>query len=507
MELPPLPPHETRRLRRLRAARLLDTPPDEVFDGFAQIAAHIAGAPMALVTLVDEGRQWFKARVGIDGDLTETSRDVSFCAHAIARPGREPMIVPDATQDERFHDNPHVTGDPKVRFYAGFPLRSPEGHVLGTLCVMDPNARTLAPEQIATLAKVAERVEAEIGLRSTLAELEAAQRRPAPSTCARCGASAADGQPRCANCHAPLADSRLLGLDLAGRWRVESILGTGGIAQIYRGRDLRGEHEHAVALKLLLRRWEHDATVRDRVEREGDSLARVSHPGVIRLIDRGRHDDLPFLVLELVDGKDLAEAILDEPTPAVALRWIVDILDALAAVHAAGVVHRDVKPENVLLAKGGGTIKLIDFGLAFVDSDARLTQHGETQGTPHYMSPEQCRGEAIFPGSDVYSVGAMLFELMTGVPPFTGAAMAVILNRHMKDDPPPMASVGLRRAVHPELEKLVRAALAKKPGARPSAAELRDALAAIQHVLDEPLAPAPAPPRTVLDRLRALVKK
>ena len=144
----PIPKQEARRLKVLWQYDVLDTVPEEVFDDLTELAAHICEAPVALISLVDEDRQWFKARVGIS--VRETSRDISFCAHAIL--GDDLLIVPDAAKDKRFKTNPLVTGPLKLRFYAGAPLITPDGHGLGTLCVLDNKPRTLRPEQAQAFA-------------------------------------------------------------------------------------------------------------------------------------------------------------------------------------------------------------------------------------------------------------------------------------------------------------------------------------------------------------------
>jgi GAF domain-containing protein len=163
----PIPKHETRRLKVLWQYDVLDTVPEEVFDDLADLAAHICDAPIALISLVDEDRQWFKARVGITA--SETSRDISFCAHAIMNEGL--FVVPDATQDKRFKHNPLVTGSQKIRFYAGAPLITPDGHALGTLCVLDSKPRTLRPEQAQALNVLAHQVVSQLELRRHAREL------------------------------------------------------------------------------------------------------------------------------------------------------------------------------------------------------------------------------------------------------------------------------------------------------------------------------------------------
>lgn len=168
---PPLPKNEAKRLKVLWQYDVLDTVPEEVFDDLTDLAAHICEAPIALISLVDENRQWFKSRVGISAK--ETSRDISFCAHAILQNGL--FVISDATKDPRFRDNPSVTGSPKIRFYAGVPLKSPDGFALGTLCVVDKKPRKLRPEQKRALVVLARHVETQLELRRHAKELAEAR--------------------------------------------------------------------------------------------------------------------------------------------------------------------------------------------------------------------------------------------------------------------------------------------------------------------------------------------
>ncbi len=158
---------ESARLDALRKYRILDTDPEQTFDDLTLLASQICGTPIALISLVDADRQWFKSRVGVT--LAETSRAVSFCAHVIQQPHL--FVVPDALDDERFRDNPLVTGEPYIRFYAGMPLVTPEGHAIGTLCVVDRVSRTLTPGQMEALAALSRQTEAQLELRKNLADL------------------------------------------------------------------------------------------------------------------------------------------------------------------------------------------------------------------------------------------------------------------------------------------------------------------------------------------------
>jgi GAF domain-containing protein len=168
---PPTPKNESKRLNVLWQYDILDTVPEEVFDDLAELASHICEAPIALITLVDEKRQWFKARVGTS--VKETTRDISFCAHAILQD--ELFIVSDASKDPRFKKNPLVVGQPKIRFYAGAPLKSPDGYALGTLCVVDSQPRVLRDEQKKSLRILARHVETQLELRRHAKELAEAR--------------------------------------------------------------------------------------------------------------------------------------------------------------------------------------------------------------------------------------------------------------------------------------------------------------------------------------------
>jgi serine/threonine protein kinase len=256
----------------------------------------------------------------------------------------------------------------------------------------------------------------------------------------------------------------LIGRLVDGRYAVEARIARGGMATVYLALDRRLERE--VALKVMHAHLADDPQFTARFIREARAAARLSHPGIVAVFDQGEDRGLLYLAMEYLAGRTLRE-VLEEfgvLTPAEALDVLEPVLEALAAAHAAGIVHRDVKPENVLLTDDG-RIKVADFGLARAASAATSTS-GVLMGTAAYLAPELVvRGVADARG-DVYAAGVVLFEMLTGLLPFTGDVPVQIAYRHVHEDVPAPSSVV--RGLPAPLDVLVTTATARDPGLRPA---------------------------------------
>jgi tRNA A-37 threonylcarbamoyl transferase component Bud32 len=264
---------------------------------------------------------------------------------------------------------------------------------------------------------------------------------------------------------------------VAGRYRLRRIVGRGGMGVLWAARDEMLGRE--VAVKELRTQMgadgEHDEVARERALREARAAARVTHPSAVTVYDVVEEGGRPWIVMELLPSRTLADVLtVDGPLapPAVA-RIGLDLLDALTAAHEAGVVHRDVKPGNILLADGRAV--LVDFGIAMVDGDASLTSTGLLLGSPAFMAPERARGEKPTPASDLWSLGATLFTAVEGDAPFRRDGQLPTLAAVVTQDAPPAEHAG-------PLRPLLAGLLARDPADRPTAAEARvqlvDALAA-----------------------------
>ncbi len=252
-----------------------------------------------------------------------------------------------------------------------------------------------------------------------------------------------------------------------GRYRIVRRIGSGGMADVYLAEDSHLGRE--IALKVLHRRFAQDAEFVERFRREASAAAGLQHPHVVGVYDRGEHEGTYYIAMEYLRGRTLKDVMVTE-APLDQLRVISigeQILQAAGFAHRNGVVHRDFKPHNVIV-DDTGNVKVTDFGIARAGA-SEMTETGSIMGTAQYLSPEQAQGQEVTPRSDVYSIGVMLYELLTGKLPFEGDSAVAIALKHMQEPPPPMNREGLR--IEPNLEAVVLGALAKEPAARWQSAE------------------------------------
>ncbi|MCC7104140.1 MAG: protein kinase [Chloroflexi bacterium] len=271
----------------------------------------------------------------------------------------------------------------------------------------------------------------------------------------------------------------MTGRVLSGRYELGDPLGEGGMAIVYRGLDrVLGR---PVAIKMLRPRLSEDHELIERLQREARAAAKLSHPNLIDIYDVGEDHGDHFIVMALAEGGDLAELLAHEGalSPARVARLGAHLARALDYAHKHGVIHRDVKPHNVLL-DAEGQPKLTDFGIARAVGTSPLTTAGIVLGTVHYMAPEQARGQQVGPAADVYSLGAMLYEAATGEPPFDADNPLALAMAHASQ--PPVPPRQLNPSIPPALEQVILTALAKDPAERhASAAEMAIALDAIDN--------------------------
>ncbi|WP_436493027.1 Stk1 family PASTA domain-containing Ser/Thr kinase [Actinokineospora sp. HUAS TT18] len=264
---------------------------------------------------------------------------------------------------------------------------------------------------------------------------------------------------------------------LSNRYEIGETLGYGGMSEVHRGRDVRLSRE--VAVKVLRADLARDPQFQERFRREAQNAAALNHPAIVAVYDTGetRTDTgpLPYIVMEYVDGRTLRDIVKTEGplSGQRAMEIMADVCAALDFSHRHGIVHRDVKPANVMITKTGA-VKVMDFGIAraVADGQVAVTQTAAVIGTAQYLSPEQARGEAVDARSDVYAAGCVLFELLTGEPPFTGDSPVAVAYQHVREDPKPPSALNPR--VSPQLDAIVLKAMSKGAANRyQSAAEMR----------------------------------
>jgi eukaryotic-like serine/threonine-protein kinase len=270
-----------------------------------------------------------------------------------------------------------------------------------------------------------------------------------------------------------MTQPRLLG----GRYELDGVVGRGGMAEVYRARDIR--LDRIVAIKTLRADLARDQIFQARFRREAQSAASLNHPSIVAVYDTGEDMatgvPVPYIVMEYVDGRTVRDLLQEghRLLPERSLEIIDGVLRALEYSHQAGIVHRDIKPGNVMVTRNGD-IKVMDFGIARAMSDAQatMTQTAQVIGTAQYLSPEQARGDRVDARSDLYSAGCLLYELLTGRPPFTGDSPVAIAYQHVRENPVPPSRVD--PDVPPWADAIVLKAMAKSPADRyQSAAEMR----------------------------------
>ena len=292
-------------------------------------------------------------------------------------------------------------------------------------------------------------------------------------------------------------ESRLIGRIVSRRFRVEDVIGRGGMAIVYRAFDLK-THQ-TVALKVLREEYEDDPEYKERFKREAEVCRKLNHPNVVNMIDSGMVGGISYIAMEYVDGQTLKEQISEngKMEQGEAVRCALQILAALSHAHQRGIVHRDMKPQNVMVSRAGA-IKLTDFGIAGMADTKTLTSDGNVMGSVHYFSPEQAKGMKATAASDLYSVGVMLYEMLTGHVPFEGETAVSVAMMHLMEAPKPIEEeVPLCRA----LELIVKKSLEKQPHHRYQNADMmiRDLRRALRHPdgefmrVHKPAPPAHAP--------------
>ena len=256
---------------------------------------------------------------------------------------------------------------------------------------------------------------------------------------------------------------------LDGRYALEALVGSGGMADVYRAKDQL--LERTVAVKILHQQYENDTEFITRFQREAKAAARITHPNIVNVYDVGVAEGRHYIVMEYVPGRTLKERIKEEgpvPVPQ-ALQIARQIAGALAQAHANNLVHCDIKPHNILVMPDGN-VKVADFGIARAVTESTMTYNDNIMGSVHYFSPEQARGTMITPKSDVYSLGGLLYEMLSGRIPFDGNTAVSIARKHLEEDPQPLHMIA--PGIPPVVEALVTRMMAKDPAQRPDSSML-----------------------------------
>jgi serine/threonine-protein kinase len=269
---------------------------------------------------------------------------------------------------------------------------------------------------------------------------------------------------------------------LNNRYELEQKIGEGGMARVYRGRDLRLNRR--VAIKVLHSHYASDASFLSRFHHEAQAAANLHHPNIVDVYDVGQDRDIHYIVMEYIGGSDLKSRILNGGPLAIeqAVAIGVAVAEGLEAAHRLGLVHRDIKPQNIMLGSDG-EVKITDFGIAKSSLSTAMTETGVTFGTADYLSPEQAKGLPSTPRSDMYSLGITLYESLTGRLPFIGDNSIAVAMQHVNDEPPPPRMFNPR--IPPQIEALVLRALRKNPDERPATAREFARLLAGQRIVSE----------------------